>query len=74
MMPYILLNRTGLTSISGAARLAGITITNFWRLVKDRRAIPEPKTKVGNRVYYNAAEMAEVLKCVRELKKEKRVK
>ena len=61
-------------SISETAKLFNLKESGFWKLVQERKLIPEPKIQEGRRKVYDIIGLKEVFFALKQAKEENRTK
>ena len=67
-MPFTRYDKTGLTSMSDAARMVGQSVGWFWIQVRELGKIEAPSVEVGKRSFYSKEQIDRILRQVAELR------
>ena len=68
-MPYVKYRDENLKTMRQLAVLVGLSPSRFWRLVRERGTLEAPAIRAGRRMYYDATQVARIVKQVKRLRK-----
>jgi hypothetical protein len=68
-MPYVKYRGEHLKTMRQVALLVGLSPSRYWRLVRERGLLESPAVQAGRRYYYDALQVAHIVKQVKRLRK-----
>lgn len=67
-MPYVRYKQEGMTTMRQVAVMVGLHPSRYWRLVRERGTLEAPAVQAGRRMYYDAVQVARIVKQVARLR------